>query len=154
MRPQRVPTCFSLETSEVLTSWNIMVSRIIVFDGMNIVQFCTLLCSSCKIVPSSLSLATETATDVSRRLMLSEVHTEIDSLGMGRVIVSMVVNSWYEITAFSTSDDCRTDTELARQDAISSMREQVARLKYLIAVILDGLHKNLCHVVYVLLITK
>ena len=101
------------------------------------------------IVPSSFSLATDTATDVSRRLMLSVEHTEIDSLGMGRVIVSIVVNSWYEITAFSTSDDCRTDTELARQDAISSMMEQVARLKYLISVILDGLDKNLCHVVYV-----
>lgn len=105
-------------------------------------------------VPSSFSLATDTATDVSRRLMLSVEHIEIDSLGMGRVMVSMVVNSLYEITAFSTSDVCMTDTELVRQDAISSMREQVARLKYLIAVILDGLHKNLCHVVYVLLITK
>lgn len=105
-------------------------------------------------VPSCFSLATDIATDVSRRLMLSMEHTEIDSLGMGRVIVSMVVNSWYEITAFSTSDVCMIDTEHDRHDAISSMREQVARLKYLIAVILDGLHKNLCHVVYVLLITK
>lgn len=105
------------------------------------------------IVPSSFSLATDTATDVSRRLMLSVEHTDIDSLGMGRVIVSMVVTSWYEITAFSTSDDCMIDIEPDRQDAISSMREQVARLKYLIAVILDGLHKNLCHVVDVLRIT-
>ena len=85
--------------------------------------------------------------------MLSVEYTDIDSLGMGRVIVSMVVNSWYEITAFSTSDVFVTETEPDRQDAISSMREQVARLKYLIAVILDGLHKNLCHVVYVLRIT-
>lgn len=85
--------------------------------------------------------------------MLSVEHTDIDSLGMGRVIVSMVVTSWYEITAFSTSDDCMIDIEPDRQDAISSMREQVARLKYLIAVILDGLHKNLCHVVDVLRIT-
>ena len=105
-------------------------------------------------VPSAFSLAIETATDVSRRLMLSMEHTEIDSLGMGRVIVSMVVNSWYEITAFSTSDVCMTDTELVRQDAISSMREQVARLTNLISVTLYGLDKNLCHVVYVLGITK
>ena len=105
-------------------------------------------------VPSCSSLATETATDVSRRLMLSMEHTEIDSLGMGRVMVSMVVYSWYEITAFSTSDVCMTDIEPDRHDAISSMSEQVARLKYLIAVILDGLHKNLCHVVYVPGITK
>lgn len=81
-------------------------------------------------------------------------HTEIDSRGMGRVIVSMVVNSLYDITAFSISDDCLTDTEPDRHDDISSMREQVARLINLIAVILDGLHKNLCHVVHVLLITK
>ena len=104
-------------------------------------------------VPSSFSLATETATDVSRRLMLSAEQIEIDSLGMGRVMVSMVVNSWYEITAFSTSDVCMTDTELARHDAISSMREQVARLKYFTAVIFYGLDKNLCHVVDVLSIT-
>ena len=153
MRPKRVPTCFSLETSEVLTSWSIMVSRMIVFDGTYIVQFRALLYSSCKIVPSSLSLATETATDVSRRLTLSMEHTEIDSLGMGRVMVSMVVTSWYEITAFSTSDDFMTDTELDRHDVISSMREQVARLMNLIAVKLYGLDKNLCHVVYVLRIT-
>lgn len=131
-----------------------MVSRMIVFDGTYIVQFCTLLCSSCKIVPSSFSLATDIATDVSRRLMLSVEHTDIDSLGMGRVIVSMVVYSWYEMTAFSTSDVCTTETEPDRQEAISSMREQVARLMNLIAVILDGLHKNFCHVVHVLLITK
>ena len=105
-------------------------------------------------VPSCFSLATDIATDVSRRLMLSMEHTEIDSLGMGRVIVSMVVNSWYEIKAFSTSDVCMTDTELVRQDAISSMREQEARLTNLIAEIFYGLDKNLCHVVYVLLITK
>ena len=105
-------------------------------------------------VPSCFSLATDIATDVSRRLMLSMEHTEIDSLGMGRVIVSMVVNSWYEITAFSTSDVCMTDTELVRQDAISSMSEQVARLTNLIAEIFYGLDKNLCHVVYVLCITK
>lgn len=130
-----------------------MVSRMIVFDGTYIVQFRTLLCSSCMMVPSSFSLAIETATDVSSRLTLSVEHTEIDSLGMGRVIVSMVVNSWYEITAFSTSDDCRTDTEADRQEATSSMRGQVARLENLIAVILDGLHKNLCHAVDVLRIT-
>ena len=86
--------------------------------------------------------------------MLSMEHTEIDSLGMGRVIVSMVVNSWYEITAFSTSDVCMTETEPERQDAISSMREQVARLKNFTAVVFNGLDKNLCHVVYVLGITK
>ena len=85
--------------------------------------------------------------------MLSVEHTEIDSLGMGRVIVSMVVYSWYEMTAFSTSDVCLTDTELARQDAISSMREQVARLKNFTAVVFNGLDKNLCHVVYVFRIT-
>ena len=85
--------------------------------------------------------------------MLSVEHTEIDSLGMGRVIVSMVVNSWYEMTAFSTSDVFMTETEPDRQDAISRMMEQVARLKNFTAVVFNGLDKNLCHVVYVFRIT-
>lgn len=72
---------------------------------------------------------------------------------MGRVIVSMVVTSWYEITAFSTSDDCMIDIEPDRQDAISSMRKQVARLKNFTAVVFYGFDKNLCHVVDVLRIT-
>ena len=85
--------------------------------------------------------------------MLSVEHTEIDSLGMGRVIVSMVVNSLYEITAFSTSDDCMIETAPDRQDAISSMREQVARLKNFTAVVFYGFDKYLCHVVDMLRIT-
>ena len=104
-------------------------------------------------VPSCFSLATDIATDVSRRLMLSMEQTEIDSLGIVRVMVSMVVYSWYEITAFSTSDDFITDIEPDRHDAISSMREQVAILTNLIAVTFYGLDKNLCHVVNVLSIT-
>lgn len=64
-------------------------------------------------------------------------------------IVSMVVYSWYEMTAFSTSDVFVTETEPDRQDAISSMMEHVARLQNFTAVIFYGLHKNLCHVVYV-----
>lgn len=85
--------------------------------------------------------------------MLSVEHTDIDSLGMGRVMVSMVVNSWYEITAFSTSDVCMTETEPDLQAAISSMREQVARLKNFTAVVFYGFDKNLCYVVDVLRIT-
>ena len=104
-------------------------------------------------VPSSFSLATDIATDVSSRLMLSMEQTDIDSLGIGSVIVSMVANSLYEITSFLTSDVCMTETEPDRQDAISSMREQAARLKYRIAVIVDGLHKNICHIVDLLCIT-
>lgn len=104
-------------------------------------------------VPSSFSLATDTATDVSSMLMLSMEHTEIDSRGMGRVIVSMVVNSLYDITAFSTSDVFMTETEPDRQDAISRMMEQVARLKNFTAVVFYGFDKYLCHVVDVLRIT-